>query len=747
VGTLRKITRRSFLIGSLAMAGGAAFGVYSYRKPTDNPLDIDLKQGSAAITPYVLIDADGVTLITPRADKGQGAYSIQAHLLAEELDIDPHKVKLSPGRPDAAYYNGHVLEEGAPFASTDSGWLAERVRGSMEIPAKLMGMQMTGGSSTVKDSFIKLRNAGAVARETIKEAAAQQSGVSRSELKTENGQVVLPDGKTIAYTELAATLADIEPVNKVELRPESEWRYIGKDMQRVDILPKSTGTERYGIDRVEEGMVYASVRANPGLGGTVKSFDSKAAEGMQGVLKVVPTKHGVGVIADNTWRAFQAVNAIDIKWNDGPYPASQAEMWGVLEKSLSAEHQDSRNKNDGGIDESLKDGEILEAEYRIPYLAHAPMEPMNAVVKITDDRLDIWTGTQIPRFIQDHAAALTGMDAEQVHVHVESMGGSFGRRLEDEYVMQAIEMAMAVKGTPVKMTWTREEDMLHDFPRPMQMSRARGKVKDGKVDSYDLSIVSASVTGSWMGRLMGPVPGPDPTIVAGAWDQPFAIPNYRVTGYRAPEMVPISSWRSVGASGNGFLHEGFMDELIHKAGADPLKERIRLCNHDISRKVLETVGELSGWDGSKIAENRGRGVAFTISFGVPTAQVVEVTNTEQGIRLDKLFIVVDVGKVLDPINLEAQLSGGAIFGLGHAMNCELTYENFSPQQTNYHQFEGMRLYQTPEVVVKVLENNTKVSGAGEPGVPPAGPALANAIFAATGQRIREMPFNKPIDFV
>jgi len=251
----------------------------------------------------------------------------------------------------------------------------------------------------------------------------------------------------------------------------------------------------------------------------------------------------------------------------------------------------------------------------------------------------------------------------------------------------------------------------------------------------------------WFGRLMGMgVPGPDQTITTGSWDQPFAIPNYRVTGYRADKMAPVSSWRSVGASGNGFMHDSLLDELIHQAGADPLQERLRLCMHDTSKKVLEKVGEISGWDGPSMGENKGRGVAFCLSFGVPTAIVTEVTNTDSGIKIDKVYAVVDVGEVLDPVNLEAQVFGGIIFGMAHAMNCETTIEEYAAQQNNYHNFEGMRLYQTPEFEIVALNNAEKIRGVGEPGLPPAAPSLGNAIFAATGQRIREMPFNKHIDF-
>jgi isoquinoline 1-oxidoreductase beta subunit len=299
---------------------------------------------------------------------------------------------------------------------------------------------------------------------------------------------------------------------------------------------------------------------------------------------------------------------------------------------------------------------------------------------------------------------------------------------------------------PIKMTWQREEDFTHDFPRPAAIARARGVIKAGGIEAFDLSIATTSVIESALGRLGIPSMVPDVTIVAGAWDQPFAVPHYRVTGYRAPAMVPVSSWRSVGASGNGFLHESFMDELCHAAGVDPLEERLRLCSHMPSLKVLEAVGEMSNW-GSDLGTGRGRGLAFTLAFGVPVAQVCEVTESDAGIRIDKVYMAADVGRVLDPINFEAQVAGGVIWGLGHAMNCEITYEGGVAQEDNYHAFEGMRFYQSPKIEVRGLENGEKIQGIGEPGVPPAAPALGNAIFAATGKRVRRLPFYHEVDFV
>ena len=706
----------------------------------------DLEQGEAALTPYVKITNEAITLITPRTDLGQGAYSMQAALIAEELDVELDQVQVDPGKPSATYYNAALAQEAAPFRSTDESFMADSVRGVMDAFLKFLGLQITGGSTSVPDGFEKLRVAGAVARETLKLAASQKTGVAVSELKTSRGRVELPDGSSMTYQELAPTAAKLEPVEDVQLRDPSSWRLIGKPMQRHDIVAKSTGTLTYGIDLDFENMVYAAVRLNPRLEGKMISFDASSAEKMRGVQKIVEISGGVAVVADNTWRAMQAAEAVEIQWGDAPYPSEMADHWTALAESFNSDQQEIQNRDEGDVEIALAEGNLVEAEYRAPYLAHAPLEPMNAVALAKDDRLDIWTSTQIPRFVQANAAKLAGLDADQVHVHVQYAGGSFGHRLEDDVVKRTVEIAVALKGTPVKLTYSREQDMIHDYPRQIAMSRLRGTTKDGKVHAMDLGIAMPSVVSSQLGRQNQPVPGPDLQIVAGAWEQPFAIPNYRVTGYRTPPLAPISSWRSVGASTNGFFHDCALDELIHAAGADPLEERIRLMWHENSRKVLEAVGEMSDW-GSDPGPNRGRGVAFCMSFGTSTAEVVEVTNTEDGIKIDKVYIAAEVGTIVDPINFDNLVKGGVIWGLGHAINCETTFSDGIAEQTNYHKFEGMRMYQCPEIVVRGLENGDKVRGIGEPPVPPAAPALANAIFAATGKRIRELPLNKHISFV
>ena len=746
MGRVKTIARRTFLIGSTAILGGVAFGTYLVSRPTENPLAKGLASGDATFNPWVKISADGITLIGPHADKGQGVASSQAALIAEEMDLDFGQFDISFGAPSGAYWNTGMADEGVPFKATDDSFMADRARSMVGGIMKLIQLQGTGGSTTMPDSFDKLRHAGAVARETLKLAAAQQTGTPVDQLKTRSGGVILPDGTHLPYTSLAATAATIDPVQNVTLRDPSQWRLIGKPMQRLDIVGKSTGTLNYGIDLSVPGMVHATIRVNPCQGGEMKSFDATKARSMRGVSDIIEITGGIAVIADNTWRAIRAANAVDIEWGKAPYPEEMPEHWQALADSFTAEQIDSVWRDDGDANASLAAGTVVEAEYRSPYVAHAPMEPLNAIVTVTDDGVEVWSGHQLPIMLTQQVAGITGHDPSQVTFHNQFIGGSFGHRLEFEHVKYATEIANRMRGTPVKMTYSREEDFAHDFPRHISMGRLRGAVSDGKVDTIDVSIAAPSVISSQMGRAGIPVPGPDAQLAAGAWNNPYAIPNYRMTAYRAPELAPTSSWRAVGAPAAGFFFDSFLDELIHEAGADPMAERIRLMDHDVSRKVLETVAEMSSW-GGELGPDQGRGVAFVESFGVPVAEVVEVTNTDAGIRLDKVWVAADVGTVVDPINFENLVQGGVIFGLGHAMNSEITYARGMAQQTNYHAHEAMRFYQCPEIFVKGLENGHKVRGIGEPPVPPAAPALANAIFAATGQRLREMPFNKFVEFV
>ena len=743
------IARRTFLVGSAAIVGGVAFGTYLVRRTPANPLLAEPHEGEAVFNPWVRIDAKGITLIAPHTDLGQGVRSVQAALIAEELDLEWGQFSVDPGPPSAAYFNTALAAEQVPFMSTDTSTTAEALRSTMGALFKVLGLQLTGGSSTVPDSFVKLRMAGATARETLKLAASKRSGVPVAQLKTAQGQVVLPDGQRLPYTALAQEAGAIEAVQDVKLREPSEWRLIGKPMQRLDIVAKSTGTLKFGIDMRFEGMLFAAAKVNPRQGGTMVRYDDKAASGMRGVKKVLPLTHGVAVVADNTWRAFQAVKAITAEWGPAPYPAEQAEHWRAVAESFVPERLDKEWRHDGDVEAALvsSGASVISAEYRAPYLAHAPMEPLSAVAKFTPERVDIWVSSQVPRFAQEKVAKICGVSVENVHLHNQFAGGSFGHRLEFENITRVAEIARQMPGVPIKLSFSREEDFAHDFPRQITMSRARGNTTKGRVEALSLDIASVSSSASQMKRLGQPMPGPDGQIPAGAWILPYALPHFRMRAYKVPELAPTSSWRSVGASSAGFFADGFLDELIHAAGADPMQERLRLVREPVARKVLEAVAAMSNWNGAQLGQGRGRGVAFVESFGVPCAQVVEVTKTEQGLRIDKVWVALDVGRVVDPVNFDNQVKGAVIWGLGHAMNCEITYADGKAQQSNFNAYPGMRLNQCPQIEVRGLEYGAKVRGAGEPPVPPAAPALANAIFAATGLRLREMPFSRQVTFV
>ena len=729
-----KLARRAFLIGSAAIAGGVAFGGYMVMRDLPNPLEDGLGEGEASFNPFVKIGPAGIVLIAPHTDLGQGVRHIQAMLIAEELDLEPGQFTVETGPPAAAYWNSGLGAE------------AEGFEGSvLKIAGKLLGLQITGGSSTVPDSFMKLREAGAVARETLKKAAARLHDVPASDLKTVGGSVVLPDGTAIAYTDLAREAAGIDPVTDVALRDPKEWRHLGKDMLRLDMVGKSTGTLEYGIDIKRDDMAFATVRLNPAQGAALKRCEPAAALAMPGVREVLEIPGGIAVLADNTWAAMQAAQAVECEWAEADYLPDAASQWEALGDSFGEDQLDKEWRADGHVAAVLSGSEVWEAEYRTPFLAHAPLEPLGATILATADRADIWVAHQVPRVAQQKVAEILGLDDTAVHLHNQYVGGSFGHRLEFENVNHAAQIAKQARGVPIKLTYSREEDFVHDFPRQPSLAKVRGAVAGGKVTALDISVASPAVGKSQMGRMGMAMPGPDSQITAGIHNAPYAIPNMRVAAYAAQGLPPTSSWRSVGASNGGFILESALDELIHAAGADPLEERLRLVDDPVARKVLETVGEMSGW-GSELAAGSGRGVALVESFGVPVAQVVEVSSSDAGIKLERVWVAADVGKVLDPVNFENLVQGGVIFGLGHAMNCEITYAGGAAEQTNFHAFEGMRMRHCPQIVVKGLENGAKIRGIGEPPVPPAAPALANAIFAATGQRLREMPFSKSVAF-
>ena len=751
MGEMMDISRRAFLFGSAAVAGGVAFGSYGradqiLMTASGNPLAAGLAPNSVTFNPWVEISPEKITLIAQHADIGQGVGSVQPYMIAEEMDLDPGQFEIRFAAPSPAYFNTGFADEFAPFLSADQSEAAQKARADTLEYLRKTGLQMTGGSSAVPDTYEKLRVAGAIARETLKAAAAKRSGVAVAKLRTQSGHVILPDGSKIPYVDLSAEAANIPPIVDVKLRDPSQWRMLGKPMTRLDIKSKATGQMKFGIDMKIEGMVFASVKLNPNKGQPLKSYDAGKAQSMPGVKKILEIKNGVAVIATNSWYAMKAVEAIDCEWAPSAYPAEQADHWKNLESSFTPDFLGKEWRKIGDVDSGLKSGTVVEAEYRAPYVAHQPLEPLNGIGLFKDDKLELWVGHQSPQLVQNVAANAIGIKPGQVIFHNQWTGGSFGHRLEYENVRVLAEIANQMRGTPVKLVFSREEDFRQDIPRQIAIARHRGSVDKNKIITADLNLASTAPLNGLLERSLIPSKDPDAQLAAGLWNVYYDIPNFRATTYEAKGLSPCTTWRSVGASTAGFFTESFIDELIHEAGLDPLHARIEMCTVPTHRKVLEAVAEMSEWKGP-LGNGKGRGVAFVESFGTATAEVVEVSLTDRGIKIDNVWIAAEVGKVVDPVNFENQVQGGVVWGLGHAINCELTYAKGAVQQTNYNHHEALRIYQCPVIKVRGLENGPKVRGIGEPPVPPAAPALANAIFAATGKRIREMPFNKFIDFV
>ena len=743
MGRIKTIARRTFLIGSAAIVGGVAFGVYQVRKDAPNPLVAG--DGEAALNPFVLINQDGVTVITPRAEMGQGVHTTLAALVAEEMDVAWEDVRVMHGPPAQAYYNQVFLGLALPWQHYKDTEFRHGVRESVGQVGKLLNLQVTGGSTSMKDFYERMRHAGASAREALKIAAADQLGVDASTLTTKNSAVVAPDGTTIAYTDLAEAVRDVTPPD-VALRDKSTWKYLGKSMPRVDMVGKSTGTAEYATDVQLDGMKFATVRMSPKRNGMV-SYDDSFAKEMAGVDAIVDLGDGIGVIASNTWLAIQAAEAVDITWVASSYPADTDGLRGAIKASLDTE-ADSVIRDDGDVNSAVEGTEIS-AEYYVPWLAHTTMEPMCATALLTGDTMQVWAGVQAPIAARDAVANAISLTPDQVTLHTTLLGGGFGRRGDADFAVHAAKLAAAMPGTPIRTTWSREEDMRLDFYRPAAIAQFRGVVNNGQAQLLDGKIAAPSVFRNSSLRQVGTVPpGPDRLHVEGAADQPYAIPHFRIAGHLTDIDVPLGYWRSVGASINGFMLDTFIDEMAHAAGADTIQFRLDMARqeHAPSAAVLEAAAEMSGWTG-QTPENIGRGVGFTYSFGTPVAEVVEVEDTGNGIKINKCWIACDMGVALDPGIVETQMTSGAVYGFSAAMQGEITFSNGEVEQSNFYDYDAMRMHTVPEFEVRILETNAFMGGAGEPSTPPSMPALGNALFDLTGIRARELPLIKTFDLI
>lgn len=754
---IAKIARRTFLVGAAAIAGGVAFGYYYVSKPYPNPLEDGLADGEATFNPFVKIAPDNtITVIAPRAEMGQGVMSTLATLVAEELDVTLDEVNVEHGPGAWVYYNEAAIAEGGPFAFFDESFMARATQSAMEPLAKVLGIQMTGGSSSIRDYYVKMRQSGAVARQMMMMAAADKWNVDVSGLKTGGKSVSDPaSGKSATYGELALDAARFDAPDSVVLKDRKDWKLLGKSPKRVDIPEKVTASAVFGIDVDLPDMVYGTVKLCPRFGAKARSHDASAALKVPGVTKIIPletsTGTGFGIIATNTWAAFKGAEALEVEWEDASYPKFTDALSAKIRETMNEDNGFSL-RDDGNTEIAFADApreQFIETEYTAPYLAHATMEPMNATAQFKNGKLEIWSPNQAPTVLQMTCSSLVGVESDDVVVNTTFLGGGFGRRAEIDFTLYAVEMAKETDGKPIKVTWTREEDMTHDTYRPAAIGKMRARFTKGQgPQALDIHIGAPSIVKSFLGRTFPSISaaGPDRTIVEGCFDQPYTIENYKVSGTPVDIPIPVGFWRSVGNSFNGFFHESFMDEIAVASEVDPLEMRLKLmAEYPAAVGALTKVAQMSNWAAPR-PDGIGFGLAHTLSFGAWVAMVVKIRMDGDDVRIENVWAALDIGTAIDPEIIKAQVMSGVVFGLSSAMGQEITFEKGEVVETNFDTYDAMRMSQCPQIEVEVLETYHKMGGAGEVGTPPSIPALANAIFDATGLRLRNLPLSKDIDF-
>jgi isoquinoline 1-oxidoreductase beta subunit len=703
--------RRDFLKKSSAAGTGLVLGFYLPGK--FEALAAAPPAEPSALNAWVRIAPDDtVTLVIDKSEMGQGIITALAMLLAEELEFDWKKVKTEFAPAAPAYFN------------------------------PLFGLQGTGGSTSVRASWEPLTKAGAAAREMLVAVAAQQWYVEPSECHVENGAVVHnASGKRLGYGALAERAAKLPvPVNP-KLKDPKEYKYIGKPTKRLDTALKVNGKAEFGIDVHARfpHMQHAVVARCPVFGGKVKSFDDSKAKAVRGVKQVLQISTGVAVVADNTWSAMQGRRALQITWDEGPNAANSSEAIRKLYVS-AAEKPGAIARKDGDADAALATAvKKVEAGYEVPFLAHATMEPMNCAADVRADGCDIYAPTQFQTFNQMTGAKITGLKPEQVRIHTTFLGGGFGRRAEQDFIAEAVEISKATSA-PVQVTWSREDDIQSDFYRPAAYSKlVAGLDADGWPVAWKSRIVGPSIMSRFFpGSVKN---GIDESSVEGQANSKYGIPNFLVEYALTEAGVPVGFWRSVGNSHNGFITECFVEELAKAGGKDPFEFRRKLlANAPRHRGVLELAAEKAGW-GQPLPAGRTRGIAVVESFGSYVAEVAEVSvNRKSGeVKVHRVVCAVDCGRYVNPDTITAQMEGAIVYGLTAALKGQITIAKGRVQQSNFHDYEMLRLNETPKIEVHIVQSTEGPGGVGEPGTPPIAPAVCNGIFAATGKPIRRLP--------
>jgi isoquinoline 1-oxidoreductase subunit beta len=765
---------RRFILGLLG-AGGALVVGWSMlpvrqRLLTTQPLAT--VAGQSAMSGWLKIGADdSVVVVMPKSEMGQGSHTGLAMLLADELDAAWSQVRIEHSPIDKIYNNLASLVDGLPFHPDDDGSVKQIAGWMTAKTMREIGPMMTGGSSSIKDLWLPMRQAGASARAMLVGAAAQAWNVPVGEVQVAAGVLSHPSGKKAKLGDMAERAAKLPLAEKPMLKTPAQWKLIGQPVPRLEAAAKGMGQASatsgaaglggagFGIDMLQPGMLYASVLMCPTLGGKVASFDGAAASQMKGVKKVlvVPGAHGgtggVAVIADHPWRAMQAVKAVTVVWDEAVPAAafSSSAAMALLAKTLDTDEGFAYFKT-GDVQAALKTAsKTISAEYSAPYLAHATLEPMNCTVQFKDGRATVWAPTQVPERARHAAAAALGINDEAVDLQVQFLGGGFGRRLDVDFIAQAAAIAKEAGGAPVQTLWPRAEDTQHDFYRPAAVARFKaGLDAQGRVTAWHNVSAGQAIVPQALGRLYGlPGAGPDKTTSEGAYDQPYEWPSARVGHVMVDLPVQVGFWRSVGHSHQAFFKESFVDEAAHAAGADPVAFRAALLQkHPRHLRVLQAVAKLAGWgsaaenanlkapDGAKMA----RGVALHHSFGSVVAQVAEVSlTTDKTIRVHRVFCVIDCGTAVNPNLIRQQMEGGVVFGLSAALYGQIDINKGRVQQSNFHDYPVLRLPDCPQISTEIIASTEPPEGVGEPGTPPIAPAVANALFALTGQRLRSLP--------
>ena len=706
------LQRRAFLKATATLSAGL---VVAFCLPVAMRRAVAQQGMGAAMTSpnaFVRIAPDNsVTILLKHSEMGQGIWTSLPMVVADELDCDWSKVRVEHAPAAPAY--AHTA----------------------------FGMQMTGGSTSTWESFDQLRQAGATARALLIAAAAANWNVQPIDCHTAKGYVISGAHKA-SYGELADAAAKLPVPNEIALKQAKDFTLIGKPTRRLDSKAKVSGTAEFGIDVKRPDMVIALVARAPVFGAKVKSFDAAKAKAVAGVVDVVQVPSGVAVLGKHFWAAKQGREALSIDWDLGAGAALNTAGLRDDYRKL-AQKTGTVAKTAGNVDAALEGAAVIEAEYGVPFLAHAPMEPLNCTVEIGKDGCDIYTGTQFQTMDQGTAAAILGLKPEQVRVHTTFLGGGFGRRATptSDFVAEAVQVAKA-SGKTVKVVWTREDDIHGGYYRPMWLSRMRAALgKDGKPAAWAHTIVGQSILAGTPFEKAMVKDGIDSTSVEGASDSPYleAIAAHRVDLHSPSSPVTVLWWRSVGHSHTAFAVESFIDELAQAAKADPLAyRRDMLPKNSRERLALDLAAEKFGW-GKPLAKGRAAGMAVHASFGSYVAQIAEVSVDGNAIKVHRVVCAIDCGPVVNPMTVEAQMQSGIVYGLSAALHSELTLKDGRIEQSNFNNYPVLRLNEMPKVEVYIVPSTDKMGGCGEPGTPPIAPAVANAVFAATGKRLRSLP--------